>query len=432
MNEYGIALTLIGMGLVTLAVALFSVKGYGLLQVRWLNLSRLRQLRELQEKVRDPAEKRALEVLVTHCETLRSRWILRLDDLNVAVQTRALVTEIAQPFHPKASQPLERARIGLVLQAFLELKTHIQILTQMKGVQRLTGFRVRHVRALARAWDKKRQWDESRAGKAVERFKLFPALKWAWTAWQYLDLFFWSARMLKYLGEMLVFKIFLVRWYLLAGDLALQVYRDRAPEHDVSADDVLAELDALPPQEGEVPADLPEAVREITQRSRKRIMFRTRPLPWVEVRALYVQLTEDIAGYHYPGVERPLEEARLYDLLLSAARLAEQVVGLQSKPVISKILDLRFSHIMIVKDTTETILNHDLMELVKKYRVGQALKYSTLIYKAFKKGHPGVLFKDFAFTLAREAGKRWVYVYLHDRLATEANRVYGVEGENEK
>ncbi len=47
-----------------------------------------------------------------------------------------------------------------------------------------------------------------------------------------------------------------------------------------------------------------------------------------------------------------------------------------------------------------------------------------MLYKVFKKGHPGLLLKDAALILTREAGKRWLWVYLHDKIAVETDRVY--------
>ena len=137
------------------------------------------------------------------------------------------------------------------------------------------------------------------------------------------------------------------------------------------------------------------------------------------------RLVRDIAGHHHPASEQPLHEARLYDLMQSCARFAGQIVEVQSKPLVGKILNLRLSHLLLVKDTSDWILANPFYEWMKKYRVGQAVKYSTLLYKAFKKSQPGILFKDFAWTLAREAGKRWFSLYLHDKIAAEANFIYG-------
>ncbi|MFQ5445061.1 MAG: hypothetical protein ACE5EK_10645, partial [Nitrospinales bacterium] len=52
------------------------------------------------------------------------------------------------------------------------------------------------------------------------------------------------------------------------------------------------------------------------------------------------------------------------------------------------------------------------------------LKFSHLLYKAIRRKHPGILFKDFAFFLVKEGGKRWIYFYLHDKIATEVNLIY--------
>ncbi|MDH5790387.1 MAG: hypothetical protein OEZ27_07330, partial [Nitrospinota bacterium] len=84
----------------------------------------------------------------------------------------------------------------------------------------------------------------------------------------------------------------------------------------------------------------------------------------------------------------------------------------------------RLSHLLKMRDATNWALENQVVDLARKYKVGTAVKYSALIYKAFKKGHPGILFKDAALVLAREAGKRWVLVYLHDKIAVEANWVY--------
>jgi hypothetical protein len=114
----------------------------------------------------------------------------------------------------------------------------------------------------------------------------------------------------------------------------------------------------------------------------------------------------------------------LYDLLISFSRFAEQIVNLNTKPVVSKMLQLRLSHLLKVKSATDWALENQVADLVRKYKVGTAVKYSALLYKAFKKGHPGILFKDVALTLTREAGKRWLVIYLHDKIAAEAHWVY--------
>ena len=83
------------------------------------------------------------------------------------------------------------------------------------------------------------------------------------------------------------------------------------------------------------------------------------------------------------------------------------------------------SHLLKAKETADKVLDSQWFDLLKKYRVGSAVKYSSLAYKAFRRGHPGVLFKDLAYTVLREGGKRWLALYLHGKVAREADRVYG-------
>jgi hypothetical protein len=40
------------------------------------------------------------------------------------------------------------------------------------------------------------------------------------------------------------------------------------------------------------------------------------------------------------------------------------------------------------------------------------------------KRHPGIIVKDLAFNLAVEGGKRWLYIYVHDKITLEANAIY--------
>ena len=75
---------------------------------------------------------------------------------------------------------------------------------------------------------------------------------------------------------------------------------------------------------------------------------------------------------------------------------------MSAKPVINKMLKLRLSHLLKAKDAASWALENQLVDLARKYKVGTAVKYSALIYKAFKKGHPGILFKDVALTLTRK------------------------------
>ena len=421
-NYYWIAL---GVGAFLLSVlAVLIIKGYGILQVRWLNVSRLRDLQQRASTTSDPIERASLNAITERCEALRGRWVLDESDLTLIENTRCLVREIAELYHPQSSQPLAEARIEKILNAFLEMKTHILQLTRLRGIREWTRFRLRHLVWLSEAWARKTQLEQTPTVKTVRRFKLIPIVKWVYTALRSLDLVFWCLKMTVFFLYDIVFKVFLIRWNLLVGETAIRVYSDREEGGEISPEELLKDMDALPDQNEFEETGLSGEIKERVDASRNILLFHLGSMSWQEARQRYDELVKDIAGFHHPQSERPLYEARLYDLLIGFSRFAEQIVNLNTKPVINRILRLRLSHLLKAKDAANWALENQLVDLARKYKVGTAVKYSALIYKAFKKGHPGILFKDVALTLTREAGKRWVLVYLHDKIAVEANWIY--------
>jgi hypothetical protein len=410
--------------LLVCVLAVLIVKGYGILQVRWLNISRLRDLQQRASVTSDPIERTSLNAITERCEALRGRWMFGEADLALIENTRDLVREIAELHYPQSAQPLAEARIEKVLNAFLEVKTHILQLTRLRGIREWTRFRLRHLIWLSDAWARKTQWEQTPAAKTVRRIKLIPIVKWVYTALRSLDLVFWSLKMTVFFLYDIVFKVFLIRWYLLVGETAIRVYSDREKDEEISPEELLEDMDALPDQKEFHETGLTGEVQELVDASRNTLLFHLGAMSWQEARQRYDSLVKDIARIHHPQEDQPLYEARMYDLMIGFSRFAEQVVDLNTKPVVSKILKLRLSHLMKVKDATNWALENQLVDLARKYKLGTAVKYSALIYKAFKKGHPGILFKDVALMLTREAGKRWVLVYLHDKIAVEANWIY--------
>lgn len=413
----------VGAFLVSL-LAVLTVKSYGILQVRWLNTSRLRDLKLRVAATSDDLERGALNAVIDRCEALRGRWILGEADLSLIANTRGLVADIAKRYHPQSSQPLAEARIENILNAFLDMKTHILQLTRLRGIRQWTRFRLRHLVWLSEAWQQKTRWEQTSAVRTARRFRLVTIVKWITLALRSLDLMFWSLKMTVFFLYDIVFKVFLIRWTLLVGETAIRVYSDQETGADVAPEDLLEEMDALPDPNEFEETGLSGEVQELVNTSRKAIMFHLGAMSWKEARQRYDRLVEDIARAHHPQSERPLYEARLYDLLIGFSRFAEQIVNLNTKPVVNKMLQLRLSHLLKVKSASDWALENQVADLVRKYKVGTAVKYSTLVYKAFKKGHPGILFKDVALTLTREAGKRWLVIYLHDKIAVEAHWVY--------
>lgn len=302
------------------------------------------------------------------------------------------------------------------------MKNRIVVFSELKGVRTFTQFRLRHVRYLSRAWQKKEQWQKSRMGQAVARYKLAALVQWVYLLIRFLDLTFWMFKMLGYIVHDIVLKILLIRWYLTIGELTLKMYADRTGEPDLDADELLSQLGAIP--DAEISSELPAGAREIADASRKSLMFNMSSVKWDQVKEIYFHLVQDIAGHYYPEAREPLYEVKLYHLMMGVSRLSDQIASIRDKPVLNKLLNIRVSHIMLAKDAMDFLRESELGAWLKKYPVGRFVKVSRLLYQTVQKKHPGVLFKDFALFVVKESGKRWLYIYLHGKIAVEANHAY--------
>jgi hypothetical protein len=47
-----------------------------------------------------------------------------------------------------------------------------------------------------------------------------------------------------------------------------------------------------------------------------------------------------------------------------------------------------------------------------------------MLYKTLQNKQPEILLRDIAFGVVKEGGKRWVVLYLHGKVAVEANKLY--------
>ncbi len=385
--------------------------------------ARLTHLRARWETAPTPAERRAIEILLAHVDSLQSRWFLDAGHLNAWELSRVMVTQMATAFHPDAPDPLTRARIGPLLTGFVGLKDALLELTRMPGMGGLLRLRLRHIESLQVAWQKKKAWDDSSLGRLAKRYNIFFIIKWATNIARCGDALFWLFKSGGFVLYDMAFKRMLVRWYLALGEVALDVYGGPESRPQMTDDDVLEDLDDLEEPEARL-EDFPPEVRALVERSRKELMLATKKLSWKEIEQIDRQLVTDIATAYHPQAQQPLKEATLHDCLLSLSRLCESLSSIKEKRFVSKVLDLRLSHLLKIKKAADTVLDSQWFELLKKYKVGSAVKYSTLAYKTFKKGHPAVLFKDLAFTVVKEGGKRWLALYLHGKIACEADRVY--------
>ncbi len=393
-----------------------------LFKLVWENRERLRALEEEARTANDPTRRSALEALRAPCLALQKQWILRESDLKIGGNTHAYVHSLAAACHPDSDAPWAEVRLGSLLDAFDELKRRAFALSRMRGIGRVTQFRLRHVLLCVRAWQKKEAWQRSTWGRLVARYRVFFWLQWIYALFRFFDLTFWAFKTLGALAHHVVFKALLIRWYLTVGELAVKVYSESVPDAKIDAETLLENLDAVPDQQGVGPVSA--GVKEIADASRKKILFGTQSLDTQKLQGVYADLVRDIATFHHPAAREPLYEVKLHALLLGIARLSEDVAALREKPVVNRLLKIRLAQAMRVKRTADQVLGSELWTWLKKYQVPGVLKYATLVFKAVKKKHPGILFKDFAMLLVKEGGKRWMAIYLHDRIVRETDLTY--------
>lgn len=304
--------------------------------------------------------------------------------------TLRLISQVAAVYHPDEKAPMEQARIGNVLSAFLELNRQIVDMLETPGLERLTQFRLREVMP----------------GFETNKKSSAPAFV--------LDFF-------KRRVRMIVVRALWIQWILLAGESAIKVYGERRATDEVPDPETL--LDEMDPLQDELDPSLPDDVREVVEASRKNILFALKPLPWAEVKSIYISLAENIARVWHPESPAPLYEVRLYDLLTSG--YLECAGRLGQKPLLKKIRGLRLSYLTGAREAAAPFAESKLFDWAKKYQMGRAAKWSKTIFKTLQKKQPGILFRDVAIGVAAEGGKRWLILVLHRKIANETNKLYG-------
>lgn len=412
-------------GIVLLSlVFIFLARDFGVIKLKYLNLKWLRELEAFKSSTDDPAYNNALAVIISYCQGLNSKWLLEKSDLDILENTYQLVKRIACSYHPDSQHPLEKARICLVLNASIELKNQLLKITTWKGIHTVTQFRIRHVISFSNAWELKKSWQKSKALIFLEKNRLLTFFKWPFFIFRGLDLTFWATKMLVHIIQDIVFKVFLIRWYLLIGKLAVQVFSDREKDRDIQPEVILDGLNSMPEYKNLNQKHLPEKIKQISEFSRNEILYHAWGVKWIEVKQIYITLIESIAREYHPKAKQPIYEATLFDLLISGVQFFEQIAAIKTFPFLEKFLELRVTHALMAKDTFNFLMNNQVLAWVRKYKLTHIFKYSSLLFKVVRKKHPALLFKDFAFTLASEGCKRWFYLYLNDRIALEANILY--------
>ena len=371
-------------GLAGVVVGFFWPQIRGVLQLWQFMSARQKQFEQRRDEKISPQESQAIEVVLETCSGYRKEKLSHVEGF--LPDTLRLISQIATIYHPDEKKPMEKARIGNVLSAFLEVNRQILNMLKIPGLERLTQFRLLEVMPGFKA-------NKKSGGLSFDFFKRRVRLMTVRVLW--------------------------VQWLLFVGESAIKVYAEHQSDEIPEPETLLDEMDQL---QDETDLSLPNEVGEIVDASRKKILFSVKPLPWVEVKSLYISLAENIARTWHPESAAPLYEVRIHDLLKSG--YLEWVGNLRQKPVLKKMLGLRLSHLTGAREVALPFAESKLFDWAKKYQVGRAAKWSKTIFKTLQKKQPAILFRDVAFGLVKEGGKRWLILILHGKIANETNRLY--------
>jgi hypothetical protein len=373
---------------VVAVAVMFSMKneltgGYRLLS--WMK-GRLDLLKERRQNPLSENENKAIQEILGTCERLRK---ISFDEWDFKFATLTLIKKIAFIYHPNATAPIEQARLGDVLESLQEANQKVLHVLHLPQIEYVTRFRV------AQVFDNSRDTEKNKSG-IKNRFLERLIFKW-------------------------VIRSLLIQWMLLVGEAALKVYGGKQEEGEVEAEAILADWENL---QDALDTPVPEGVKTIVESSKKKIIFSPTAIPWKKVGQIYFMLTDQIAQHYHSDSPSPIYEARVCDLLKTVADSLEGISRLSQKPVLNKILKIRISRLTQAKDIALPFGQNKIMEWVSKYQVGGIAKWSHTLYKTLQKKQPGILLRDVAFGVVKEGGKRWLVLYLHGKIAVEANKLY--------
>ena len=189
----------------------------------------------------------------------------------------------------------------------------------------------------------------------------------------------------------------------------------------MEAEEILAGWDCL---HYEVEVPLSENVQQITDSMKKEIFFSTNSISWKKAGENYFSLVDQIARHYHSESTFPIYEVHVFDLLKSVSDSLEQIGRLTQKPVLNKILKIRIAQLTQAKTIGLPLGEYKIFDWMSRYQVGRIAKWSHTLYRTLQKKQPGILFRDVVFGIAKEGGKRWLVLYLHEKIAAEANKLY--------
>jgi len=341
-------------------------------------------------------EKQAIQETLNACDELQKA---NLEEWNFKAETFSLIEKVACIYHPDATAPMEQACLGDICDAVHEANQKVLNIIRLPRINCVTQFRVIQVfENLNKSLGNKN--NNSQKTSLLRHYFLGPLF------------LIWQKKIVRSL---------LTQWILLIGEGAIKVYRNNIGEGEVEAENILNDWDDL---QDEPELFLPENVKQIAESSKKKVLFSTTVLSWKQAGQIYFGLANEIARYYNSESSYPLYEVRIFDLLKSAAESLEGIGRLRQKPVLNKLLKIRISQLTKAREITVPLGKNKVFEWTNKFQVGRIAKWSQTLYRTIQKKQPGILFRDVAFGLITEGGKRWLVLYFHDKIAVEANKLY--------
>ena len=342
-------------------------------------------------------EKQAIQETLNACDELQKA---NLEEWNFKAETFSLIEKVACIYHPDATAPMEQACLGDICDAVHEANQKVLNIIRLPRINCVTQFRVIQVfENLNKSLGNKN--NNSQKTSLLRHYFLGPLF------------LIWQKKIVRSL---------LTQWILLIGEGAIKVYRNNIGEGEVEAETILNDWDDL---QDEPELFLPENVKQIAESSKKKVLFSTTVLSWKQAGQIYFGLANEIARYYNSESSYPFYEVRIYDLLKSVSESLDGIGRLRQKPVLNKLLKIRVCQLTKARDITLPMGKNKVFEWTNKFQVGRIAKWSRTLYRTIQKKQPGILFRDVAFGLIKEGGKRWLVLYFHDKIAIEANKLYG-------
>ena len=342
-------------------------------------------------------DKQAVQETLNFCNELKQ---VSLEKWDFKSETFSLIKKIACLYHPNTSAPMEEACLGDICDAVHEANQKVLNIIQLPRINYVTQFRIIQVFE---------NLDKSASNKNKVRLPT-----------SVLKVFFLRPFFL--ILQKRIVRSLLIQWMLLVVEAAIKVYRTNLGEGEVEAETILNDWDDL---QDEPELFLPENVKQIAESSKKKVLFLTTVLSWKQVGQIYFGLADEIARYYNSESSYPFYEVRICDLLKSVSESLDGIGRLRQKPVLNKLLKIQISQLTKARDITLPLEKNKVFEWTNKFQVGRIAKWSQTLYRTIQKKQPGILFRDVAFGLVKEGGKRWLVLYFHEKIAVEANKLYG-------